>query len=211
MLLDFGVGWRSSVSLDDAKKALEAHHPALLRCVRRAWGTWRKVAPAFAMPEPSTRAMIVWNGWTDAIRAEFGDTPSVRIVEKSDRIFLLFRNKIAVRLKKVDEKLRTSNYPTKTALQVDGQRGVPGAPMDTPILTVAYTIDPQDPTKLSSIDVIYAVDKSALWEYSLLEPAAVVQQLPLAPAPKRVGRSRVTARREAARDRGVVKLPVKKK
>lgn len=211
MFYGFDHAQRSSLTFEAAKKALEPHHDALLRCVRKAWSGWRTAAAILVIPHPTARATFMWNCWMDAVRAEFGDAAGVEIKDRSERFFLLIDKFVAVRLKKVDEELRTSNYPTKTALEVDGQHGVPGAPRTAPLVTIAYTVDPLNPAELSSIDVIYAIDKALIWEYSLIEPTKVVEQLPL-PNPKKTAASkRVAPRREAAEERGIIRSIVKKK
>ncbi|MGE3991220.1 hypothetical protein [Pseudorhodoplanes sp.] len=71
------------------------------------------------------------------------DREGVRPIDYSGglKLWLYEKANVVVRLKKMDEDGRSSNYPTKQARDYDAQRELPGLPLPPVRLTAGYWLD----------------------------------------------------------------------
>ena len=83
---------------------------------------------------------------------------------------------LVVRFKKVDEDLRTSNFPTPTALLFDSQAPLPGIPLGDRV-TVGYLLNEFE-TSILGVFVILAKSDRVLWSYELAAAVDLVELFP---------------------------------
>lgn len=183
----------TAISYDQAFSLLKPLNDAFLRCVEHGVAQWAAAKPHLAVPDPKTRATFIWNAMVDRARRELGGHPGVRVVDRPERIFFVIQNSLVLRFKKLSHDLRTSNYPTATALAIDLQAKMPGVPANASLITVGYILD-RVTDQLLDAHVVHAIGNSLQWQYSLSKPLAPVQQLPLPIAPAAAAPQRVRLR-----------------
>jgi hypothetical protein len=155
------------------------HHDALRDAVLKALDRWKRdVRGAMPLHPPTVRANMIWGLMVDEARQRFGAIRGVHIVDRDQRFLVVFRNRVVVRFKKLNEAHETANYPTPAAILLDEQQTIEGIPAGTIIVSVGYVLDSQT-TEIDSVLVTFK-DARWKWEYSLTAASsAPVAQLEL--------------------------------
>ena len=73
-------------------------------------GRWRRRA---------TGANIIWEGAVDYAIRNFLDDPQVFVLPHDDTVSFIIEDAVLLRIKRADHSLKSSNYPTETALLFD--------------------------------------------------------------------------------------------
>lgn len=168
------------ISLFQAQSILGPYHGQLLGCVDEGWKQYSETLP-FRLPliSPRGQANAVHEFMAEEARRRLGALDGVHIDESTDNRFLInVRNRLLLRFKKLDKKLRTSNYPTQTALDFDAQREIDGLP-ECARLTIGYQLDRMRRNILGTY-VVFGVSREPEWYYDLRDPAIQeVVELPI--------------------------------
>jgi hypothetical protein len=188
--------------IEAVRSILDPHGVDLRDCVLSAIERWKRdVRTAMPLHHPTVRANMIWGLMVDEARQRFGSVRGVHIVDRSERFLVVFRNRVAVRFKKLNEEHRTSNFKTNAAILLDEQQSIQGIPQGTTIVTVGYVLNTQT-NEIDSVLVLYR-DARTHWEYSLTDMSkAPVAQLEFPQVPSAMPRVRA---------KPGVKLPARRK
>jgi hypothetical protein len=164
------------ISLDEAQRILGPYHGDLLDCTMNGWNVFiSQIAPNYPPFEKRTRRNLVNNLIMHEVTKCFFEVPGTHISTFHGRSVLQI-GPLVVRFKKVDEDLRTSNFPTPTALLFDGQAPLPGIPRGDRV-TVGYLLNEFE-TSILGVFVILAKSDSVLWSYELSVAMDLVELFP---------------------------------
>ncbi len=154
------------VSLEEAQSILSPYHGELRACVSGGWAKWiNEVKPQFPTPTRRLRANAVWDGMVDEARVRFNDLPEVAMLDRGDRFFLAFEGRLLARFKKLDDRLRTRNYPTQGSLDLDAQMNLPAVP-DGSMITIGYRVN-ELLMSLKDILVVMSRSNRVMWSYEI--------------------------------------------
>ena len=187
------------ISEEEARTLLDPYHTPLRACVTTAWQQWRTVIlPVVPVAYPRGQANIIYELIAQEARRQFLPLPGVQIIEGAVRLFLAIGDRVLIRFKKLNERLRPSNYPTYQALLFDEQMDLPTIPSKAERITVGYKLNELQ-TDIS-VHVVYLQGKDIVWDYLLEQPQTTV--LPLAPQGTPLGADRPQAqlKQDAASD-----------
>jgi hypothetical protein len=180
------VGQSSGLWLerDEAGAILSPYHSDLRGCVSVGWEKWlNQVKPLYPRPTLRFRANAIWDGMIDEARVRFNDVPGVNIIDDHrSTFFLTFDGRLLVRFKKLDDRLRTRNYPTQQALTINGQMDLPEVP-DGSLVTIGYRTDELG-MSLKDVLVVMSRSNRVRWAYDLdkeIAAAAVPNVVPITP------------------------------
>lgn len=153
------------ISEEEARAVLREHHDAFFRVITRAFERCRRHAlPLTKIPRLGhlTNAMhaLMCEGATDRLSG----SDDIELID--EQTFLVkVGGRALVRLKKVSAELKTSNYPTPRATDLDAQLHVEGLP-PLPLITIGYEPDKLW-EELLSVPVLFSVRKQVRWNYEL--------------------------------------------
>lgn len=168
------------IELEEAQNLLAPYHPRLLQCFDEGWKRYDDTIPR-RLPLISSRgqANAYHEFLVEEVRTRLGGLEGILIDESKDNRFLVYvQQQLLLRFKKLDRKLRTSNYPTPTSVAFDAQEEIEGLP-ECCRLTVGYQFDRMR-RGLKSVYVLYAKGREPLWHYDLRDPSLhQVMELPL--------------------------------
>ncbi|SEM55990.1 hypothetical protein SAMN05444354_118160 [Stigmatella aurantiaca] len=165
------------ISEGDAKAVLAPYEQELLACVEEAWKVWKgKAASLVSRPRSRWRAGIVSGLIEEQVRMRFGAMKSVHLIDKGERLLVGVESKLLLRFKKVNEKLQTSNYPTRTSRRFDNQQPLEGY-ADLPRLTVGYRAN-RLATELLEVVLVFSIGSAVKFSWPLVG-AARPQQMTL--------------------------------
>jgi len=151
-------------SENEARGILTPYHRVFERIVRVAWRRWRDISNRFDDPYKRTRATIVYQFMAEEAKREFENHFDVHVIEENESILISLHNKLAVRLKKLNDGLRSSNYPTPRQLEFAAQLPLPGIP-DCERVVVGYV--PDSLGMDIDIHVVYGQGDEKIWSYEL--------------------------------------------
>lgn len=165
---------------------LAAHEPRLAGIYERAW------AKVTAMPERAsfdlkrTVATVMHQMTMNELRAEYHGERGVHLMEEHETIRLLVDRRVAIRLKKMDERGYTRAAPTQATLAfTTPEKPLPFSQEDLPDLCsvdVGYVLNELG-TRLEDI-LVAARDRDAvLWSYAIDRGAPATATATLIPAP----------------------------
>ena len=192
------------ISKDEARTLLEPYHIPLRACVMAAWQQWRTVIlPVVPIAYPRGQANIMYELIAQEARRQFLPLSGVQIIEGSVRLFLAIGDRILIRFKKLNDRLRPSNYPTCQALLFDEQMDLPTIPSKAERITVGYKLN-ELRTDIS-VHAVYVQGKDVVWDYQLEQPQTAV--LPLTPqgTPLGADQPQVQLKQSTAPDKAIGK------
>lgn len=161
------------ISLDEAKSVLSPYESDFSWCVTQAWQRWQtEHAPRVPLAFPRGRANMMYELMIDEARKRFEGAKGLVFFEQYGRLLLNVRDRVLIRFKKLDDTLRTHNYPTLFSLQFDAQADLPGMVSKLPRITVGYRLNYLQ-TDIENPLVVFSVGKRTKWFYELEKPAAV--------------------------------------
>ena len=106
---------------------LDKHLSAFYGCIEGAWGDYMSYpVEKKVVHSARSRASLVHDHMIDRAAKYAARTQEVQIVEKKGLFLFVFDGQIAVRFKKFDEDLKTSNQPSGQVQQFKNQMQLPG-------------------------------------------------------------------------------------
>jgi hypothetical protein len=168
-----GGGLMVPISIESAQASLSFLHDKFRETVQDAWVKFvSEVLPLFPLCTIRFRRNAMYDLMIQKARPLFQDVDKVSLQEtKRGRILLTVRSQygpIVLRFKKVDQQLKTANYPTQGSLDFDNQQpDLPGIPRGAR-LTIGYEMNEEE-TELRGVYVICSTGKTVHWDYPLMQ------------------------------------------
>jgi hypothetical protein len=187
---------------------LAPYFSRLHSCFAQAHAVWASdIAPRFGRATKRTRANVIHDLTLDEVARIFDAIPGALPLEAQGRRLLRLTvaggDHIVLQFKKLSGKMLPSNIKTQgTMAFYDEQRDLPGLPASVR-LTLGYTV-----TKLGLFGGVFCVNtdgEQVRWSFEVPTPA-VAAATPLRTS-KHPGKSRVRAKPDATRKRGVKAPP----
>jgi hypothetical protein len=152
------------LAFDEVKAQLEKYWEefALLPEEGLAWFK-KQIASGpsgLVQPSPLLRAVAVRDYVVDKLRVRHSET----MLYVGQRWVLVDRG-LVVQFKMIDEKGRTKNYPTRTAVDYDRQLEMPGFPPGMRV-TAGYRLD-ELATEVVEVSMVARVGKSVVWREAI--------------------------------------------
>lgn len=169
----------------DALRVLKPLHTCLYAVVESAWRDFQAMSPGLVRPHMRWKTTTMHEFMVQHARARLDGVQGVALVE-GNRFLASVEDTLLLRFKKLDQTLRTSNYPTPTAQRFDAQ--LPLASLLSPRLprvTVGYQ-PRRDWTELIAVTVVHSVGKHVQWFYDLDSEEQSQTVLPAQPLPDTV-------------------------
>lgn len=162
----------------------------LRQSIDQAWSSVHEKYPDIAwFRRKTTAAQLMWEYAVDFAIGSLHGTAGVQILPRNDTITFVFDESLIVRFKKADMELRTSNFPTATALQFHDQEkdmfGFAGAYR----VTAAY-VPNQFETQIDWSGIVARHNNAVIWAFEF-DGNDNVTSMPQADAPAKIARSRV--------------------
>lgn len=175
------VSLQSPISSDEAKTVLDPHLPLLARSLHEGWNYWvqyRDCGEPYAIPlDPSAVAMLVNRYIWHRIYHNFKDVPGVRFDTVRGQRILVIGDKLTIRFKKFDDRLRSRNIPTKQQQAFDLQLPLIDVP-PCPRLTFGYVLDPLQ-ANIDRLAVTLPLGKALAWSFIIPEVETEIEIMPL--------------------------------
>ena len=131
-----------TVKLEEAQEILEHRVPPMEEALDKAVEAWNvDLSHRHDVLCSLTRSMFISGIWHDEVMQALIDDPGIRLYENEQRQCLIFDDRVAVRLKLLDDKDRPRNSKTKRGRAWHRQLNLPGLP---PVvrLDLGYRLDP---------------------------------------------------------------------
>jgi hypothetical protein len=181
------------VSKSFAESAVQPYFTDLAEIVNNAWTDWRNNELASMMQNKRLRADVVWNQMIVHAKRRFEGMEGIKVDTCSSCRGLIVRDDIFVRFKKADYKLKSRNYPTRTARAFIDQTedDMFGGIVR---LELVYVLDDLE-TTIDRIALVQRHNKSIVWVLDLAGEEPMLQNLiPFAPAPTPIPSGTVASR-----------------
>lgn len=170
------------VSLDEAEQLLGPSLPLIRDCFDQMVAEVADVLardPEFAATLTTrSKASIVNDHVVRAIETRFAGKPGIRITRDRGFLVLIVNDRIVVRFKKLDRKLRSRNILTNQQRALLRQENLPGLPPDCTVVVAGYRLGASGLQILDS-HVVCPVGSRNKWDIPLNAPA---ERLPAAVA-----------------------------
>ncbi len=170
---------------EDVVREVLAKHDRDIRCrqaVKDAWGAVRRDYPNRAWyRRKSTSRALVWEHSVQMAADLLGDDPGIRVIPVNNTILFLFDDTVLLRFKKAGLQLRSSNYPTKSALLFHSDKsdkdlfGHEGHHR----VEIAHVFDRFE-IDLDWVGVVARKGRKVFWNFEIREGSAVVEPFPVA-------------------------------
>jgi|SRR5579884_2871797 len=174
------------ISLQEAEPILEPYLSMVLKCIRTPIEQWKGVCerePLFVMDlDPRARANIINSHVVASVEKRFAKVKGVRLTRDHGFLVLIIGERIVVRFKKLDEKLRSRNYMTNQQWKLYYQEDLPGLPPGATVVIAGYRLDPTG-MLLNDVHVVCPVGSQNKWAIPVAEGATI--RLPVAATPPR--------------------------
>jgi len=161
------------VSENAARPTIEPHFDAFRKIIEESWNTWAELgqkAPQLKAPlSAHCRARFIYDHIVFRARAHFDGKKGVKIHEKHGFLILNIDDKLTIRFKKLDDKRRTSNIPTRQQVLFSMQLEMPGMPSASR-LVAGYQLD-QLQLSIKEIAITCPVGRKVEWFISISESA----------------------------------------
>lgn len=117
---------------------------------------------------PRTRASIIHDHICDHAKCHLAGLGDVQYLPIGERNLFEVDGKMLINFKKLDEQLRSSNYPTQTAMNFVDQTELNGIPASLPRITVGY-VPKSDFTSISGVYAVkYGLEAEVEWELDII-------------------------------------------
>ena len=154
---------RQELSKEEAKGFLNPYLSQLAQCYLKAFDLYSEYISfvtehsGFVRHRNTTRANLIYDYTVSIAQQTFIDFEEVSFGTYNKVFFLNFLNKGLIRFKKLDDKLQSSNIPTKQSTALNGQMNINGFPDQIPIIQIGY--QPNSTwTDIEEIYVLYRKD-----------------------------------------------------
>lgn len=139
----------------------------IIEVFENAWSDWWSNPDRAKYTNPSTRASMIWNRTFEHARNVFGANNDVRVIERDNTFYYLYKDEILFRLKKGDENGLSRNYPTQTALAFyDPQAELFDTLPKIQRVDIVYALNALE-TAIDKVMVVGRVESHVMWTYSL--------------------------------------------
>lgn len=176
------------LSLDEADSLLQPYLPMVVKCIETPIREWKALCerePLFALSLDSrARANVINSHVVKAVEKKFSKVKGVHLTRDHGFLVLIIKDKIVVRFKKLDAKLRSSNIMTNQQQKLYYQRDIPGLPPGATVVIAGYRLDATG-MLLSDVHVVCPIGRRNKWAIPVLEGAEQTIRLPAASAPPR--------------------------
>ena len=166
------------IEQQDAILILDKHLPAFYGCIEGAWSDYMSYPiEKKVVHSARSRASLVHDHIIDRTAKYAARTQEVQIVEKRGLFLFVFDGQIAVRFKKFDEDLKTSNQPSGQVQQFKNQMQLPGV-QAAHNLESGYILT-ADAQALSAVHLVCPSGTGVYWDILLTAQAqtGVIQDL----------------------------------
>jgi hypothetical protein len=168
------------IALDDALLLLKVHEEAITALVREAWNSLRSLPKEqLLVLDATARANIV--SCQMRFRAtKYFESVGVPVYEYNRALLFLLGGRLALRFKKLDDELRSSNIPTRQVAAMRGQLPLPGIG-DVSFIDVGYVLD-REQLDIERICAVCLNGDEDFWEYDLVTGSDISKVHHLFPA-----------------------------
>lgn len=184
--------YRGTVSAEEAESLLKPLITDLFETHQKALALWHhcvSLIPSLGLDDTKNqaRARVISNHIAAEIKAKFTGRDGIILTEDMGFLVMVLDEKIAVRFKKLDRKLRPSNIPTKQQYDFSTQALLPGFPPEATNLTFGHKLN-QTGTDFEGFWLQCPRGERNLWSIPLDKPAdqplfTAIQPDPVEPAP----------------------------
>lgn len=158
---------RMRISVERARGLLEPYHQRFRETISEAFEDWRRLPAGFlATQDVRSQRASIWCLMIHHVEAFFGSDPTVAVVRTNQSAFLIIRDAVVVRLKKMDRGGNSSNIVTQTQLDWREQLEIPGVPAELPRIEVGYVPDALE-TGFVSLLVTHPDGEGVAWVYDI--------------------------------------------
>lgn len=139
----------------------------IIEVFENAWSDWWGNPDRAKYTNRSTRASMIWNRTFEHAQRVFEDNSDVRVIEKDNTFYYLYKDEVLFRLKKGDENGLSRNYPTQTALAFyDPQAELFDTLPEIQRVDIVYALNELE-TAIDNVMVVGRVKNQVIWTYSL--------------------------------------------
>ena len=166
------------IEQQEAIQILEKHFSAFYGCVDGAWQDYVSYPiEKRVVHSPRSRASLVHDHMVDRATKYAARESEVQIIEKKGLYLFVFGGHIAVRFKKFDEELKTSNQPSTQVQNFKNQMQLPGVPA-AHNLESGYILS-NDAQSLAAVHLVCPSGTGVYWDILLAAESqtGVVQDL----------------------------------
>jgi len=152
------------LSKTEADTILQPYYSALSRTIEKAFDRYNNFKDKVGH-SPRSRASLIHDFMVNEAEKEFDDIPEVSTHSYRGLFALYFHDKLIIRFKKLNNKLKAANIPTQQALRFDAQEQLslfPGEPIALATLTAGY-VPGQAWTKIEKIAIVCWHNSELLW------------------------------------------------
>jgi hypothetical protein len=174
------------IALEQAEPILDPHLPLVRKCIEAPLREWKAVCqrePLFIHNmDNRAKANVINSHIVATVEKKFAKVKGVRITRDNGFLVLIIGERLVVRFKKLDAKLRARNYMTNQQRKIYYQEDLPGLPPGATVVVAGYRLDPAG-LHLSDVHVVCPVGRRNKWALSLLDGAERTLRLPAAITP----------------------------
>lgn len=165
----------------EAVGILEPHFNSIWRIVTGAWGDYNEHYKEMKHKyTPTCRANIIHSHMVDNAKKEFEGVKGVKPMVIDGLFILSIENKLVVRFKKLDDDMKSRNYPTNRQIDYLAQMDIPGIPLATR-LEAGYQLNELQ-TGYKSVLITCPQGSKIAWYLEVQEPPATnIHELPMRP------------------------------
>lgn len=149
------------VSQSEAESLIKPHYQLLLGCYKDAWSQWQRLEAEEPDLGARTRATYLSDRIWYLVKLRFQGVDGVRVFENTTIRVLIIDERLMIRFKKLDKRLRSKNVQTKQQVLWVLQLPIPDIP-DMPRLTFGYVLNRLQ-TDIERFAVTMPKGKSVAW------------------------------------------------
>lgn len=130
-----------NISQEEAEKILEPHKNQFRDCVINAWNDYNNYYSDVKHKHSArTRANILYDHMVDSARLKFDGMSEISLIDINGSFLISIGNMLIIRFKKLDNEMKSRNYPTQQALAFMDQLTLPGIPVAARLI-VGYQLN----------------------------------------------------------------------
>ena len=152
----------------DAQELLRPYFEAFLRIIRGGWDDYAPIRDEHPYLDATTRANFVHAAQVQRARTEFDSDAGAWIVDINGLTFVNVESQAYVRIKKFNDKLRSSNIPTRQIVEMLGQQRLPQFGAGAVLLELGYRLN-KTQTAIASINVTKPGLRRNLWDFEITD------------------------------------------
>ena len=165
------------IDRDAASQILKPHLPSFGDCVRRGWNRWKGETLLPMQVAKRSRACLIYDYMADEARRTLVGVDGLTVTEDRGFVLVNVEDRLLVRFKKFDQRLRTSGIPTRQHMQFAYQQlTIDGlGPMTQ--LVVGYLLDEFE-LDISRVAVTCSLGSRIMWVIEIPPDVGTVAPLP---------------------------------